>query len=184
MEKNRAPPPSHQKNENQNVSKPAEQLDLTIQNAERLESLKIEAIQKSEENMAPLPTLPQQHQEILIQKTAEQLEGIIDAQNQDEFGLPCINDVPNTALAASSEVIAEDIKQNSNDNQSFAIDMGNTDLIQYSRQSTLKRSKENEIIQISSDELTNPIVGTEAPEVLNISGRKGKDMKIISVKSM
>ena len=149
MEKSRAPPPSHQKIENQNVSKPAEQLDLSIQNAERLESLKIEAIQKREENMAP-----PQHQEILIQKTAEQLEEIIDAQNQDEFGLPCI------------------------------VDMGNPDMIQFSRQSTLEKSKENEIIQIPSDELTDPIVGKEAAEVLNISGRKGKDMKIISVKSM
>ena len=172
MEKNREPPP-HQKVENQNVSKTEEQheknIDVSIQNAQRFDDLKIEAIQKSEENMAPLPTLPQQHQEILIQKTAEQLEGIIDSQNQDEFGLPCI---------------AEDIKQNSNDNQSIVIDMGNPDIIGFSRQSTLKRSKENEIIQISSDELTNPIVGTEAPEVLNISGRKGKDMKIISVKAM
>ena len=154
MEKSRAPPPSHQKIENQNVSKPAEQLDLSIQNAERLESLKIEAIQKREENMAP-----PQHQEILIQKTAEQLEEIIDAQNQDEFGLPCI----------------------SNDNQSIAIDMGNPDMIQFSRQDTLKKSKENEIIQISS-ELTDPIVEKEGAEILNISGQKGKDMKIISVK--
>ena len=165
MEKNRAPPPSHQKNENQNVSKPAEQLDLSIQNAERLESLKIEAIQKSEENMAPLPTLPSQHQEILIQKTAEKLEEVIDAQNQDEFGLPCISDVPNTILAASSD--AKDIKQNSNDNQSITIDMGNPDMIQLSRQSTLKKSKENEIIQISSDELTDP---GKTPSLSNNTG--------------
>ena len=104
MEKNRAPPPSHQKNENQNVSKPAEQLDLSIQNEERFEGLKNETTKKSEENMAP------QHQEIQMQKTAEQLEGIIDAPNQDEFGLPCITDVPNNALATLIDVASQESK--------------------------------------------------------------------------
>ena len=84
--------------------------------------------------------------------------------------------------AASSDTIAEEIEQNSNGVQRIAIDIENPDMIHFS--STLKRTKENEIIQISSDELTDPIVGTEAAEVLNISGRKGKDMKINSVKSM
>ena len=74
MEKNRAPPP-HQKIENENVSKTAEQvektIDVSIQNDERLESLKNKAIQKSEENMAPLPTLPPQHQEIQTQNTTK-----------------------------------------------------------------------------------------------------------------
>ena len=74
MEKNRAPPP-HQKIENQNVSKTGEQLeknnDVSIQNDKRFEGLKSKAIHKSEENMAPLPTLPPQHQEIQTQNTTK-----------------------------------------------------------------------------------------------------------------
>ena len=55
MEKNRAPPPlPHQKIENQNVSKTEEQheknIDVSIQNDKRFEGLKIETIQKSDEN--------------------------------------------------------------------------------------------------------------------------------------
>ena len=88
------------------------------------------------------------------------------------------------AMVSNPNAIPKDIEQNSNDVQSTAIDIENPDTVRFSRQSTLKRTKENEIIQISSDELTDPIVGTEAAEVLNISGRKGKDMKIISVKAM
>ena len=107
MEKNKAPPPSHQKIEDQNVFKPAEQLDLSIQNDERFERLKNETTTKSEENMAPLPMLPPQHQNIQIQKTAEQLEEIIDAPDQDEFGLPCISDVPNNALATLVDVASQ-----------------------------------------------------------------------------
>ena len=159
MEKNREPPP-HQKIENHNVSKTAEKLekiiDVSIQNDKRFEGLKNETIQKSEENMSPLS---------LLSKAAEQLrlEEIIDAQNQDEFGLPCISD-----------------------SQSIAIDMENPDMIHFSRQSTLKRTKENEIIQIPSDELTGKIVGTEgdenATEALNVSGQKGKNIKTFSKK--
>ena len=104
MEKNRAPPP-HQKIENENVSKTAEQvektIDVSIQNDERLESLKNKAIQKSEENMAPLPPLS---------KAAESLEEIIDTQNQDEFGLPCISDVPYNALATLVNVAGQQSK--------------------------------------------------------------------------
>ena len=104
MEKNRAPPP-HQKIENENVSKTAEQvektIDVSIQNDERLESLKNKAIQKSEENMAPLP---------LLSKAAEKLEDIIDAKNQDEFGLPCISDVPYNALATLVNVAGQQSK--------------------------------------------------------------------------
>ena len=150
MEKNREPPP-HQKIENHNVSKTAEKLekiiDVSIQNDKRFEGLKNETIEKSEENMSPLS---------LLSKAAEQLrlEEIIDAQNQDEFGLPCISD-----------------------SQSIAIDMENTDMIHFSRQSTLKRTKENEIVQI---------VGTEgdenATEALNVSGQKGKNIKTFSKK--
>ena len=84
-----------------------------------------------------------------------------------------------TPKAAISD--AEDIKQNSNDVQSIAIDIENPD---FSRQSTLKRTKENEIIHISSDKLTGQIVGTEgdenATEALNVSGQKGKNIKIFS----
>ena len=85
-------------------------------------------------------------------------------------------------MAASSDAIAEDIKQNSNDDQSISIDMGNPNTIECSRQSTLKKAKENEIIEISSDELTDQIVGKEETEALNVSDRKGNNMKIISVK--
>ena len=86
--------------------------------------------------------------------------------------------------AASSYAIAEDTQQNSNDIQSFAIDIDNPDMTgTFSRQSTLKRTKENEIIQISSDKLTSQIVGTEGDEnALNVSGLKGKNIKIFSNK--
>ena len=94
MEKNKAPPSSHQKIENQNVSKPEEQhkknIDVSIQNDKRFEGLKNEAIKNSDENTT-------------ISKTAEQLEGIIDAPDQDEFGLPCIRDVPNNADVAGQQ---------------------------------------------------------------------------------
>ena len=83
--------------------------------------------------------------------------------------------------AASSDAIAEDTQQNSND---VHIDIENPDTILFSRKSTLKKTKENEIIQISSDELTGQIVGTEgnenATEALNVSGQKGKNIKIFS----
>ena len=98
MEKNKAPPSSHQKIENQNLSKPEEQheknIDVSIQNDKRFEGLKNEAIKNSDENTT-------------ISKTAEQLEGIIDAPDQDEFGLPCISDVPNNALATLVDVAAQ-----------------------------------------------------------------------------
>ena len=83
--------------------------------------------------------------------------------------------------AASSDDIAEDTQQNSND---ITIDIENPDMTEaFSRQSTLKRTKENEIIQISSDKLTSQIVGTEGDEnALNVSGRKGKNIKIFSNK--
>ena len=87
-----------------------------------------------------------------------------------------------TPKAAISD--AEDIKQNSNDVQSIAIDIENPDTSLFSRQNTLKRTKENEIIHISSDKLTGQIVGTEgdenATEALNVSGQKGKNIKIFS----
>ena len=99
MEKNRAPPPlPHQKIENQNVSKTEEQheknIDVSIQNDKRFEGLKIETIQKSDENAT-------------ISKAAEQLEDIIDPQTQDEFGLPCIRDMPNNALATLVDVAGQ-----------------------------------------------------------------------------
>merc|ERR1712110_191497 len=85
MEKTRDPPPN-QKTDDQNVSNTEEQLekniDVSIQNDKRFDDLKIEAIEKGEENAT-------------ISKAAEQLEQIIDAPNQDEFGLPCITDVSN-----------------------------------------------------------------------------------------
>ena len=84
-----------------------------------------------------------------------------------------------TPKAAISD--AEDIKQISNDVQSIAIDIENPDMILFSRQNTLKRTKENEIIHISSDEVTDQIVGKEETEALNVSDRKGNNMKIISV---
>ena len=65
--------------------------------------------------------------------------------------------------------------------------MENPDIIHFLRQSTLKRTKENEIIQISSDKLTGQTVGTEgdenATEALNVSGQKGKNIKIFSKES-
>ena len=98
MEKNRAPPSSHQKIENQNVSKTEEQheksIDISIQNDKRFESLKNETIKKSDENT-------------IISKAAEQLEEIIDPQTQDEFGLPCISDMPNNALATLVDVAGQ-----------------------------------------------------------------------------
>ena len=102
MEKNRAPPPlPHQKIENQNVSKTEEQheknIDVSIQNDKRFEGLKIETIQKSDENAT-------------ISKAAEQLEDIIDPQTQDEFGLPCIRDMPNNALATLVDVAGQQSK--------------------------------------------------------------------------
>ena len=78
---------------------------------------------------------------------------------------------PNAAISD-----AEDIKQNSNDVQSIAIDIENPD---FSRQSTLKRTKENEIIHISSDKLTGQIVGTEGDENAT-EALKGKSIKIFS----
>ena len=82
--------------------------------------------------------------------------------------------------AESSDAIAEDTQQNSND---VHIDIENPDTILFSSQSTLKRTKENEIIQISSEELTGQIVGTEGDEnALNVSNRKGKNIKIFSKK--
>ena len=96
MEKNRAPPPKpHQKNENgEHLEK---NIDVSIQNDKRFESLKNEAIKKSEENTA-------------ISKAAEQLEELIDAPNQDEFGLPCISDVPYNALATLVDVAGQQSK--------------------------------------------------------------------------
>ena len=67
--------------------------------------------------------------------------------------------------AASSDAIAEDTQQNSND---VHIDIENPDTILFTRQSTLKRTKENEIIQISSDKLTGDENATEALEGKNI----------------
>ena len=78
--------------------------------------------------------------------------------------------------AASSDAIAEDTQQNSND---VHIDIENPDTILFSSQSNLKRTKENEIIQISPDELTGQIVGTEGDENA-IKALKGKNMKYFS----
>ena len=79
--------------------------------------------------------------------------------------------------AASSDAIPEDNQQNSND---ITIDIENPDMIvAYSRQSTLKRTKENEIIQISSENLTSETVGTESDENAS-EALKGKNMKIVS----
>ena len=100
MEKNRDPPPN-QKTDDQNVSNTEEQLekniDVSIQNDKRFDDLKIEAIEKGEENAT-------------ISKAAEQLEQIIDAPNQDEFGLPCITDVSNNALATLVDVAGQQSK--------------------------------------------------------------------------
>ena len=97
MEKTRDPPPN-QKTDDQNVSNTEEQLekniDVSIQNDKRFDDLKIEAIEKGEENAT-------------ISKAAEQLEQIIDAPNQDEFGLPCITDVSNNALATLVDVAGQ-----------------------------------------------------------------------------
>ena len=97
MEKSRASTP-HQNDETQNVSKTEEQheknIDVSIQNAQRFESLKHEAIIKSDENAT-------------ISKAAEQLEDIIDPQTEDEFGLPCISDLPNNALATLVDVAGQ-----------------------------------------------------------------------------
>ena len=66
--------------------------------------------------------------------------------------------------AASSDAISEEIEQNSKGVQSIVIDIENPDMIHYSRQNTLKRTKENEIIQISSEKLSSETVGTEGDE--------------------
>ena len=93
MEKNRDPPPN-QKTDYQNVSNTEEQheknIDVSIQNDKRFDDLKIEAIEKGEENAT-------------ISKAAEQLEEIIDPQTEDEFGLPCISDVPYNADVAGQQ---------------------------------------------------------------------------------
>ena len=81
--------------------------------------------------------------------------------------------------AASSDAIPEDIEQDSSDVQSIAIEMENPDTIHHSKQSTLKKAKENEIIQISSDKLTGQIVGTEGDENAT-EALKGKSIKIFS----
>ena len=76
--------------------------------------------------------------------------------------------------AANSDAITEDIEQNSNDVQ---IDIENPDMIHFS--STLKRTKENEIIQISSEKLTSETVGTEGDENAT-EALKGKNIKYFS----
>ena len=58
-----------------------------------------------------------------------------------------------------------------------AIDIENPDMIHFS--STLKRTKENEIIQISSEKLTSETVGIEGDENAT-EALKGKNMKIVS----
>ena len=78
---------------------------------------------------------------------------------------------------ASSDAIPEEIEQNSNGVQSVAIEMENPDTVHYS--STLKRTKENEIIQISSEKLTSETVGTEGDENTT-EALKGKNIKIVS----
>ena len=78
--------------------------------------------------------------------------------------------------AASSDAISEGTQQNRDDVQ---IEMENPDTILFSKQSTLKRTKENEIIQISSDKLTGEIVGKEGNENAT-EALKGKNMKYFS----
>ena len=78
--------------------------------------------------------------------------------------------------AASSDAIAEDTQQNSND---VHIDIENPDTILFSSQSNLKRTKENEIIQISSEKLTSETVEIEGDENAT-EALKGKNMKIVS----